>query len=147
MKSILLLSGFFLLTLQSFSQSASYKFTDFDKAKSFAAKENKPILMVFAGSDWCRPCIQFKKEILESEAFEKYAKNNLTLIYLDFPIKKKNKLPEEQTKHNESLADKYNPKGAFPNILLVDAEGNILSKMKFHNQSPEDFIAECSKHL
>jgi len=35
--------------------------TDFDLAKKQAKEENKPILMLFTGSDWCPPCKMLKK--------------------------------------------------------------------------------------
>ena len=37
--------------------------TDFAAAKKEAAKEDKPIILVFQGSDWCAPCIMLDKEI------------------------------------------------------------------------------------
>ena len=101
--------------------------------------------MVFAGSDWCRPCIQFKREILLQESFTSYASENLVLLYLDFPSQKKNKLSEEQTAHNEKLAEKYNPRGAFPAILLFDKDEKLLGKLSFRNQGPETFVEECKK--
>ena len=37
---------------------------DFEKAKAQAAKEGKPILMEFTGSDWCPPCKALHKNVL-----------------------------------------------------------------------------------
>jgi thioredoxin-related protein len=36
--------------------------TDFSAAKKKAKEENKPILMLFTGSDWCPWCIKWEKE-------------------------------------------------------------------------------------
>lgn len=101
--------------------------------------------MIFAGSDWCKPCIQFKRGILSSESFKSYSKDHLVVLYLDFPLKKANKLPEEQTRQNEQLADKYNPSGAFPNILLLSADEELIGYLSFTNQTPEEFIESCEK--
>ncbi|MEZ5044404.1 MAG: thioredoxin family protein [Saprospiraceae bacterium] len=119
--------------------------TNIDTAKNLAQTENRSILMVFAGSDWCRPCIQFKKDILESAAFQLYAKENLVILYLDFPARRKNQLPDEQRKHNEALAEQFNKSGRFPNILLLSPQGEVLSPLTFSNQSPTDFIAEITR--
>ncbi|MEQ8237989.1 MAG: thioredoxin family protein [Cyclobacteriaceae bacterium] len=118
-------------------------FSDITLAKAYAKKQEVPILMIFAGSDWCKPCIQFKKGILLSQPFSEYASKNLTILYLDFPLKKANKLPKEQTAHNEKLAEKYNPSGAFPEILMINANEEILGNLSFKNQAPEEFIASC----
>lgn len=120
-------------------------FTDFEKAKTYAAANDSEILMVFAGSDWCKPCIKFKKTILASDTFKAYAKKNVTILYLDFPSRRKNKLSKEQTKHNEALAEKYNRQGFFPNIVLMDSKGKVLAKPQFKGQSPTTYIAHLKK--
>src|SRR3984957_5534079 len=101
---------------------------DFDSAKTEAAKEHKLILINFSGSDWCGPCIRLRTEILESPTFESYAVEHLVLVRADFPRQKKNQLSKEQTKLNESLADKYNAEGKFPYTLLVDERGKVLKE-------------------
>lgn len=137
---ILLVSG------SAFAQSENeFWFHNLEEAESYAASHEVPILMVFAGSDWCRPCMRFKKDILTTEAFSNYAKDKLTILYLDFPMKKENKLPAEQIKHNEQLAEKYNESGAFPYVLMLDAHEKVLGKLSFTNQSPEEFISDCEK--
>src|SRR6476660_636989 len=78
--------------------------TDFEKAKTEAARSHKLILLNFSSSDWCIPCIRMKEEIFDSDAFEKYAERNLILLSADFPRLKKNQLSKEQTKQNEKLA-------------------------------------------
>lgn len=144
MKKTAIISLVFLMALQGYAQeSDANTFTDIAQAKAFAKKEQVPILMVFAGSDWCKPCIQFKRSILISESFTSYAKQNMAVLYLDFPLKKANKLSPEQTAQNELLAEKYNPSGAFPNILMIDASEKVLGTLSFKNQSPEDFIITC----
>ena len=54
--------------------------TDFEKAKSIAKAENKPIILVFQGSDWCAPCIKLDKEIWSSETFKAYAKKHYVMV-------------------------------------------------------------------
>ena len=40
-----------------------------------AKAENKIVLMDFTGSDWCRWCIKFDKEVLDTPEFAEYAAN------------------------------------------------------------------------
>ena len=121
--------------------------TNFEEAKQVASEENKKILMVFAGSDWCAPCIKLKKNILTTDEFQEFEKNNLVVLYLDFPQRKKNRLSKEMMQHNEALADQYNRSGVFPNILLMDSEGEILKNLKYEGQSPTEFIKEVQASL
>ena len=104
---------------------------------------NKSTLLVFSGSDWCKPCIQFKKEILESQAFNSFAENHLDLYIADFPYRKQNKLPKQQEEYNEALAEKYNKGGLFPHIILLDERGKTIKQIQFSKQTtPDSFIAE-----
>ncbi len=122
-------------------------FIDLAEAKAYAAENNQDILMVFAGSDWCKPCIQFKKDILQSSLFESQVGQKITILYLDFPARRKNKLSKEQTAHNEALAERFNKSGAFPKIILLDVEENLLASPSFKGQSANEFIDELKPSL
>ncbi|WP_428327377.1 thioredoxin family protein [Mucilaginibacter sp.] len=118
---------------------------DFNEATAEAAKSHKYILINFSGSDWCGPCIRERKEILENDAFVKYAADHLVLVRADFPRQKKNQLSKEQTKKNEALADKYNPEGKFPYTILVDEHGKVVKDWDgFPNESPESFVNQIA---
>lgn len=135
-------------TVLSYAQSDHENwFTDFETANQFATEHDGYILMVFAGSDWCKPCIQLKKDILTSDDFNEFAKDKMAILYLDFPARKKNRLSESQTAHNESLAEQYNRNGAFPKIVLLDSSKEIVAQPEFKGQSAESFIAELKEKL
>ncbi len=136
------LLAIYLITI--FSASVSW-LGDFNTAKTEAAQNHKLILINFSGSDWCGPCIRLRKEILESNTFENYASDHLVLVRADFPRQKKNQLPKEQVKLNETLADQYNPDGKFPFTLLVDEQGKILRSWDgFPNETPDQFVSDIN---
>ena len=58
---------------------------DYDFAKKKAAKENKHILLLFTGSDWCNPCKQLESEILETKIFADYAKKYFVGAHVSHP--------------------------------------------------------------
>ncbi|MBO9673127.1 MAG: thioredoxin family protein [Sphingobacteriaceae bacterium] len=119
---------------------------NFSEAQKQAKLTHKQILINFSGSDWCGPCIRLRKEILESEDFEKYAAANLLLVRADFPRMKKNQLPKEQVRLNESLAELYNKDGKFPFTVLVDENGKVLKSWDgFPGESAQAFVAEIEK--
>lgn len=140
---------YFLLIVQSFfiNGNPTTWQTNFDEAKQLAKEQDKKILMVFAGSDWCAPCIKLKKKILITDEFQEFENENLVVLYLDFPQRKKNRLSKELTKHNEALAEQYNKSGVFPNILLMDSLGQVIKTLKYESQSVEEFIIELEAGL
>ena len=122
--------------------------TNFDQARSTAVLEHKHILLSFSGSDWCAPCIKMKKEVFESEPFQSIAQEKLVLVRADFPRQRKNQLPQEQVKHNEALAEKYNPDGKFPLTLLLDQNGKIVKQWDGYSFASQDkFIADLNQML
>lgn len=114
---------------------------DFAEAETLAKKEDKPIILVFSGSDWCAPCIKLKRNILDSEEFKTYASSNYILYNADFPRKKKNQLPQEKINANKELFAEYNPKGYFPLVVVLDNEKAVLGVTGFNRKkSPEEYI-------
>lgn len=121
--------------------------TDFNKARELAAEENKPIILVFQGSDWCAPCIKLDRDIWQDEDFIKYAKKNYIMLLADFPRKKKNKLSAEQQLKNNKLAETYNKDGNFPLVVILDQKGSVFGKTAYKKSSPEEYISLINSFL
>ena len=136
MKNAMLLL-FLFLTASGFSQNWR---TNFDEAKAEATKEDKNIVLVFSGSDWCAPCIKLEKTIWKSEEFKKEAEQNWVIYKADFPKKKANALAVELTASNRKLAEQYNKAGNFPLVLLLDKKGNVLGITGYKNVTPQEYI-------
>lgn len=115
-----------------------------ENAITQAEQEHKKVLFFFSGSDWCSPCVKFKKTFVENEEFKAFAQNNLVIFNADFPRQKKNALSKEQTEENEKLAEKYNPNGLFPLIILLDENGKIAQKWE---KLPSETVAEFIEKL
>jgi thioredoxin-related protein len=114
--------------------------TNFEVTKTEAINQNKNILLVFSGSDWCGPCIKLDRDIWKSAEFMEYAKNNLILERADFPKKKQNQLTPEIKNLNQNLAEKYNKDGMFPLVVVLDKNGKVLGKTGYKNVSPTEYI-------
>jgi protein disulfide-isomerase len=117
--------------------------TDLPKAQAKAKAEKKLVFMDFTGSDWCPPCIELKKNVLSSPEFEKFAKENLVLVEVDFPTSKPQ--TEELKKANEALSQKFKVEG-FPTVVVLDGDGKQLSRGEgFVGKKPKEFIAKLEK--
>lgn len=130
----------YIFLFVSFSSVSLQWLNNYDKAKEQSKSENKPILLVFSGSDWCKPCIRLEQKVFETTDFKQFADKNLVLLKADFPRKRKNKLSKAQKKHNEALAEKYNKTGQFPLVILLSQEGKVLKKLDTNIEKPEDLI-------
>ena len=140
-----LVRSFVLLAAScSFALAASGWEENFEAAKATAAKEKKPILLDFTGSDWCGWCIKLDKEVFSKKEFKDYAKENLILVSLDFPheARQSKKLKEQ----NEALSKKYNVEG-FPTIILVDAEGKKLGETGYQEGGPAKYVEHLKELL
>lgn len=114
--------------------------TNFENAKALSAKTDKPIVLVFQGSDWCAPCIKLDREIWSTETFKAYAKEHFIMLQADFPRKKKNALNDVQQKQNNQLAETYNRNGFFPYVAVLDKNGKLLGSTGYKKVSPEAYI-------
>ncbi|PKV50016.1 thioredoxin-related protein [Aquimarina sp. MAR_2010_214] len=120
--------------------SAQEWLTNFEKAKRIAQENDKNIILVFAGSDWCAPCIKLEKQILHTEEFQGYAKKHYVLLKADFPRKKKNQLPEALQNQNKTLAEAYNKRGGFPLVVVLDKNGKKLGETGYKKVTPNAYL-------
>jgi|TARA_B100001105_G_scaffold47341_1_gene35396 thioredoxin-related protein len=111
--------------------------TDFTKAKEIASNENKSIVLVFQGSDWCAPCIKLDKEIWSTPEFKELSKNHFVMISANFPRKRTNALTKEKQEQNNKLAEKYNPNGFFPYVVVLNPKGDILGRLGYEKTTPQ----------
>ncbi len=128
-----------LIFISSWSYSQNWKI-NFDEAKQTATKENKNILLVFSGSDWCAPCIKLDNVVWKSEAFKLESEKIWVIYKADFPKKKANQLSAELTESNKRLAEKYNRSGSFPLVVLLDKTGKLIGMTGFKNISATEYI-------
>lgn len=105
----------------------------------------EPTLLIFSGSDWCIPCINFERNVLSTELFQTYSQTHLKVIKADFP--QHTQLSAEQVAKNEELAEKYNSQGVFPLALLLNANGEIVKKINTNLTSPQLVINEIESVL
>lgn len=119
--------------------------TDYPAAIALAAKENKPVLLEFTGSDWCPPCKMMKKEVLSDAKFQSFAGDKLVFVELDFPQGKKQS--PELAKQNDELQSKFQVEG-YPTFILLDSKGKELGRtIGFMQGGPEAFIGWIEKQM
>jgi thioredoxin-related protein len=114
--------------------------TDYTIAKEMAVSEDKPIVLVFQGSDWCAPCIKLDREVWSQQEFQQYAGSHWVMLQADFPRRSQNSLPSEQAKANAALAERYNKNGIFPFVVVMDKAGRVLGETSYQKIGPSGYI-------
>ncbi|MFD1470817.1 thioredoxin family protein [Hymenobacter caeli] len=102
--------------------------TSLPAALAEAQATQRPVLAVFSGSDWCKPCMMLKQEVFDQAEFGQFAQNRLVLARFDFPRNKRNRPPAAQTQLNEQAAAQLNKAGEFPLVVLLSPAGRVLAR-------------------
>ncbi|WP_411030908.1 thioredoxin family protein [Spongiimicrobium sp. 3-5] len=107
--------------------------TDYAEAMEKAAEEHKNVLLYFTGSDWCPPCKMLKADLFETSNFKDLAKHYV-LLYIDMP-RNKDLLTSELLAHNKELLSKFNKKGVFPLMKVLNHKGRELGEISGYNMN------------
>ena len=133
---ILFLLPIFLSAQADFDSVKDTKWlTDYDKAMKAAEKESKNVLLYFTGSDWCPPCKMLKTDLFDSAEF-KALSEKYVLLYVDMP-RNRDLLSTEQMAHNKEVMGKFNKKGVFPLLKILNTKGNALDEYSGYSMNGE----------
>lgn len=111
----------------SFAQKATMTwYTDINQATEISKKENKPMMLFFTGSDWCGWCHRLQNEVFKTPEFEKWARENVILVELDFPRSKPQ--TEAIKTQNRNLQQQFGVRG-YPTCWFVKPDKMSDGKM------------------
>lgn len=116
--------------------------TDLNQAINIAKESEKKIILVFSGSDWCKPCMQLKENVFQTDAFINHTSKDYILVNIDFKRDTVG-ISKKQLEANNQVAEKYNPDGTFPLIIILDSNGTILKSIDgYKGETASYFIKE-----
>jgi len=118
--------------------------TDLPVALERARAENKSVLLLFDGSDWCPASMQVAQDILNQNEFMTYAWDRLVLVLADFPrqIPQSEKLKEA----NANLSARFNIH-YYPTFILLNANGeNLGGVLGYTRGGPSAFVAKLEHY-
>jgi thioredoxin-related protein len=106
-----------ILLISNYSEAQIIKYTDYEIVKSEALKQNKDILIVLTGSEWCKPCIKMKKNVFLNTEFIKLAEDKL--IILEINIDRHIDMSSKVYKDYDFFKKKYQT-NTLPCLILID---------------------------
>lgn len=148
MKQITLL-GLFLLLVNGIQAQEEYAgwHKNYEEGLAEAKATGKPMLLVFSGSDWCKPCIKLARGIFATETFQRFADDSLILVNLDFPVSRSLQPDKEELASREAAAERFNKEGAFPAVVLLTPEEKQLGRTGYLNLAPRGYVDHLKTFL
>lgn len=89
----------------------------YEKALAESEQSNRPIVILFTGSDWCGWCKKLEKEVFNTREFAQRTSDKFVFLMLDFPMYTRQS--GAQKAHNEKLKKQFGVRG-FPTVILLD---------------------------
>jgi rhodanese-related sulfurtransferase len=131
------------------SQPALIWLSELEKAKAQAKEQRKSILLFFHGSDWCPPCAQMQRQVIDSPEFARYARQSLVLVDVDFP--QKHTQSDALRRANIALKAKFNlsqePGEGFPTLVLLnDAGETVFQETGYFGGGPAEVLPKLRRH-
>lgn len=126
MKQTIILILFMVISQVVFSQEIEM-ITDWNQAKELAERENKKILIILTGSEWCAPCKKMDKNVMANAVFKKYAEEHLILFLIDLPgggLVMNSKVYQDY----ERFKNQYQA-NTLPALILVDKKGDKIKAL------------------
>jgi len=115
---------------------------DYQKSLKEAKEQNKALLLFFTGSDWSGPCMQMKKESLDSSHFQKQIQQAFICVEVDFP--KHTILDEALQRQNLELKESFYITD-FPCLVLLNQEEQEIGR--FFSAASHEKLAGELVHL
>jgi protein disulfide-isomerase len=112
--------------------------TDYAKAAAQAKAANRYMVLDFSGSDWCGWCIRLEKEVFSKKAFDRFSRENLVCVLVDFP--RGRQLKKSLRAQNDELKKKYAIRG-FPTVLVLSPNGDLVGRTGYKEGGPDGYIA------
>ena len=133
---------FSFLLLTAFTVSAEqttgsiHWFENYNQAVEEAQAHDKPLLLLFTGTDWCSWCKKLEGEILDKPEFAKVAGDRFVFVKLDFPLYKQN--DPAQTERNKALQAKFGVH-AFPTVVILSPDEKKLGSTGYQPNTPQGY--------
>lgn len=118
--------------------------TSYEAAMKAAQEQQKPVLTVFTGSDWCPHCRTLEDQVLHTETFRAWAEGRLVLLMIDLP---KQGISTEERAARSRVCIKYGVR-TFPSAVLIGPDGDrITAQSGYLGQSADAWVASLEGHL
>ncbi|YCM43747.1 VWA domain-containing protein [Verrucomicrobiaceae bacterium 227] len=118
-------------------------YTSYDDALTAAVAEEKPLLLLFIGSDWSKQSITFEREILSHPVFQKWAEAKVISMIIDLP---RVGISAEERQKRRTLATQFEV-AAYPMAVFIDNEGTKMGTLTHDPEGPNSWVKRANAIL
>ena len=112
-------------------------------ARAEAAKENKPILIVFSGPDWSSTSKKFENSVLKSKEYSASLRSAVVGLYVQHFVNVT--APEEQVSANQSLRKALAVPAIFPCTVILASDGKKILGIIPGAMEKKEYIRQVSE--
>lgn len=112
-------------------------------ARAEAAKDGKPILILFIGPDWSSASKRFESSVLRSKEFNDVIRPAVAGLYVQHFVK--TNAPEEQVSANQSLRKALSVPAVYPCTVILASDGKKLLGMIPGALDKKEYLQQISK--
>ena len=116
--------------------------TDPEEATKMAVDQDKDLLLLFTGSDWCPPCIKLETEIFSKPEFLEEAKRQFVFLVFDFPREKQ--LPDELAAQNKKWAQRFGVE-RYPTVIVLDKKQRPFGITGYRDGGVEEYLGQLGE--
>jgi thioredoxin-related protein len=126
-----------LLANSIYGYSQEWK-TNLNEAFKEASVSGKDVLLYFTVIENCDSCAKLEQNVMQSNLFKSYARENFVLVKQDF-----NSGNMDNIEENLLIVEKYNKDGFFPLVVIINKSAKILGQIgAYNNEMPEAFLSQ-----
>ena len=117
----------------------------YSKALAEAKKTQRPIVLLFTGEDWCKPCKYLERKVFMKNEFHKWALENAVLAKVDLNREFKPTVFNvfERKAHGE-LLEKYRMR-AIPSAIILTPGERPLGVLRFSGQTAREYVSAAQR--
>lgn len=112
----------------------------YSKALAAAKKDQRPIILLFTGDEWCRPCKLLDRKVFGKPEFNDWASKNVVLAKVNMSRQfKPTVFNIFQRKTHDTLIEKYRVR-TIPSAVILTPSEKPLGILRFSGQTAREYV-------
>ncbi len=101
-----------------------------------AQSENKAVFVMFTAPEWCGPCKQMERKVVETDTFKEYVERRLVLVTFIVP---RGKPETDAEKLTMEMADLMKIDGV-PTLIMTTPDGREIMRRSYGGSEADSFV-------
>ena len=117
----------------------------YNKALAEAKKTQRPIVLLFTGEEWCKPCKYLERKVFMKNEFHDWARENVVLAKINLSREFKPTVFNifERKKHEE-LLKKFRMR-TIPAAIIMSPGEQPLGILRFSGQTAREYVTAAQR--